>query len=196
MKIKSLQISNILTFKYVDDITNAEKISFDKDFNILIGQNGAGKSTALEVINFIFRRVLFVPYNRNRDLYTQRTTIDINQKKQILAKINNFQYYREFRLDRNYDSEDQTQKIRVVVEIDDIDRANINLLQANRTRLSSIIGVYSADQMFAEGTHQNEYQVEITLDSTNKTYAVQVQQDVGYTYLTAYNLYKALAGAV
>lgn len=104
MKIKSLQISNILTFKYVENIANAEKVSFNNNFNILIGQNGAGKSTALEVVNFIFRRVLFVPYNRNRDLYTQRTTIDTDQKRQILAKINNFQYYRDFRLDRNYDS--------------------------------------------------------------------------------------------
>jgi len=192
MKIKSLQISNVLIFKHVDDIANAEKISFDPNFNILIGQNGAGKSTVLEVINFIFRRVLFVPYNRNRDLYFQRTTINSDQKRQILAKIDNFQYYRDFRLDRNYDFEDQTQKIRVIVEIDDIDRANINLLQTNRAGLSSVIGIYSAEQMFADGTYQNEYQIDITLDSTNKTYTVEVQQDTGYTYLTAYNLYKEI----
>jgi len=83
MKIKSLQISNVWTFKYFDDINNAPKITFDKNFNILIGQNGAGKSTVLEVINFIFRRVLFVPYNRNRDLYGQRTVIDSGQKRNI-----------------------------------------------------------------------------------------------------------------
>lgn len=86
MKIKSLQISNVLSFEYVEDIANAPKISFDKNFNILIGQNGAGKSTALEIINFIFRRVLFVPYNRNQDLYSQRLTIDSNQKKLFWRK--------------------------------------------------------------------------------------------------------------
>src|SRR3990170_9016365 len=117
MKIKSLQISNVLVFKFFEDIANAEKIAFDPNFNILIGQNGAGKSTVLEIINFIFRRVLFVPYNRNRDLYTQRTTIDANQKRQILAKINDVKYYRGLRLDKNYDFENRPQMIRVIVEL-------------------------------------------------------------------------------
>lgn len=190
MKIKSLQISNILVFKYVEDISTAEKISFDPNFNILIGQNGAGKSTALEVINFIFRRVLFIPYNRNRDFYNQRSTIDANQKKTILAKPTNLQYYREFRLERNYDYEDKSQKIRIVIELDDIDRANISLLQSNKEKLSRVLGFYSTEQMFADGTFQNEYQIDIELNDTDKSYSVNVSQDPGYTYLTAYNLYK------
>lgn len=190
MKIKSLQISNILVFKYIDDIANAEKISFDKNFNILIGQNGAGKSTVLEVINFIFRRVLFVPYNRNRDLYNQRANLEQNQKRTILVKPNNLQYYREFRLERNYDFDKNTQKIRVFIELDDIDRANISLLRLNKEKLSKIVGFYSSEQMFADGTFQNEYQIDIELNDTDKSYSVNVAQDPGYTYLTAYNLYK------
>src|SRR3989338_2061842 len=190
MKIKSLQISNVLVFKFFEDIANAEKIAFDPNFNILIGQNGAGKSTVLEIINFIFRRVLFVPYNRNRDLYSQRSTIEANQKKTILAKPDGVQYYRGFRMDRNYDFADKTQKIRILIELDDIDRANIELIRTNKEKLSSIVGFYSAEQMFADGTFQNEYQIDIELDSTNKNYSVAVAQDPGYTYLTAYNLYK------
>lgn len=192
MKIKSLQISNVWSFKYFDDINNVPKISFDKNFNILIGQNGAGKSTALEVINFIFRRVLFVPYNRNRDLYGQRTVIDAGQKKNILKKIDDIQYYRNFRLERNYDFEDKPQRIRIVVEIDDIDRANIQLLQDNKLKLSSLVGVYSAEQMFGEGNYQTEYEINIGLNSSDKTYTAQVTQDIGLTYLTAYNLYKEI----
>lgn len=190
MKIKTLQISNIWSFKHVDDIANAPKISFDKNFNILIGQNGAGKSTVLEVINFVFRRVLFVPYNKNQDLYGQRTSINVEQKKQILSKLNDIQYYRSFRLERNYDFENQPQKIRIIVEIDDIDRANIQLLQANKNGLSPLVGLYSAEQMFADGAYQKEYQIDIELNSSNKTYTVKTSQDIGYTYLTAYNLYK------
>ncbi|MEK7194951.1 MAG: AAA family ATPase [Patescibacteria group bacterium] len=192
MKIKSLQISNVLSFAYIDDIANAPKITFDKNLSILIGQNGSGKSTALEVINFVFRRVLFVPYNRNADLYTKRTTINTDEKKRILSKIDNVQYYRGFRLERNYDFEDKEQKIRVVVELDDIDRANIQHLKDNKDKLSPIIGLYSAEQMFADGTTQNEYQLDITLDSVNKTYTIQTNQDIGYTYLSAYNLYKEI----
>src|SRR3989344_3564939 len=156
MKIKSLQISNIISFAHVEDIANAPKITFDNNLNIIIGQNGAGKSAALEVINFIFRRALLVPYNRNRDLYTQRTTIDSNQKKQILAKISDVQYYRGFRLDKNYDFEDKPQLIRVVIELDDIDRANIQHLKDSRDKLSPIVGLYSAEQMFADSTIQND----------------------------------------
>ena len=190
MKIKSLQISNVLVFKFFEDIANAEKIAFDPNFNILIGQNGAGKSTVLEIINFIFRRVLFVQYNRNRDLYSQRSTIEANQKKTILAKPDGVQYYRGFRMDRNYDFTDKTQKIRILIELDDIDRANIELIRTNKEKLSSIVGFYSAEQMFADGAFQNEYQIDIELDNTNKNYSVAVAQDPGYTYLTAYNLYK------
>lgn len=192
MKIKSLQISNILSFRYVEDIANAPKIIFNKNLSILIGQNGAGKSTVLEIINFIFRRVLFVPYNRNRDLYVQRTMIDVNQKRQILAKINNVQYYREFRLDKNYDFETKPQIIRVIVELDEIDRANIDHLKNNHDKFAPIIGLYSAEKMFTDDAIQNEYQIDITLDSTNKTFSVQTTQDMGFTYLAAYNLYKEL----
>ncbi len=192
MKIKSLQISNILSFPYYPEIENATKISFDKNLSILIGENGSGKSTVLETINFVFRRVLFVPYNKNEDLYAKREAINTDQRKQILAKMADIQYYRGFRLDRNYDFEDKEQKIRVVVELDDIDRANIQHLRDNKDKLSPIIGLYSAEQMFSEGTAQNEYQLDITLNSTNKTFAVQASQDIGFTYLTAYNLYKRI----
>lgn len=192
MKIKSLQISNVLIFKYIENIENAEKIIFDKNFNILIGQNGAGKSTVLEVINFIFRRVLFIPYNKNQDLYNQKSSINFDQKKTILAKINDVQYYRDFRLDRNYDFEDKSQKIRIIIEIDDIDRENIKLLQENKKKLTTVLDTYSAEQMFSDGDFKSEYQIDIELDSSSETYKVDTIQDLGFTYLTAYNLYKEL----
>jgi predicted ATP-binding protein involved in virulence len=190
MKIKSLQISNIWTFKYFEDINQAPKISFDKNFNILIGQNGAGKSTVLEVVNFIFRRVLFEPYNKNQDLYGRRTTINSEEKKSILKKMDNIQYYNDFRLERNYDFEDKTQRIKIVVELDDIDRSNIRFLKDNKAKLSPIVGFYSADQMFSEGELQGEYEIDIELNSADKTFSVNATNDIGLTYLTAYNLYK------
>ena len=56
MKIDYVQISNVLSFSFYADVSNAPKIVFDDGLNILIGQNGSGKSTALEVINFILDR--------------------------------------------------------------------------------------------------------------------------------------------
>ena len=211
MKIKSLQISNILSFAYVDDILNAPKITFDKNLSILIGQNGSGKSTALEVINFIFRRVLFIPYKRNTDLYTKRATINANIKKGILETINEVQNYENFRLNRNYNFENMEQKIRIIIELDDIDRANIQHLKDNKNKLLPIINLYSSEKMFPEGITKNEYQLDIILDSINKTYKVETieqlnftldstnknhvrefNQDIGHNYLRRYNLYKEI----
>src|SRR3989338_8816267 len=46
--------------------------------------------------------------------------------------------------------------------------------------------------MISDGNIENEYKLDITLDSANKTYTIQTNQDVGYTYLSAYNLYKEI----
>lgn len=190
MKVKSLQISNIWSFKYVDDIGQAPKIVFNGDLNILIGQNGAGKSTALEVINFIFRRVLLVPYMRDLNLYSQKARLGAGQRRSILAKAGHAQHYRDFHLEKNYDFENERQWIRIVVEVDDIDRANLSLLQVHKSELASVIGEYSAEQMFADEQFQSEYQIDIELNSTEKTFHVHVAQDMGFNYLSSYNFYK------
>ena len=192
MKIQSLQISNILVFKHIDDISQAQKIIFNEKLNILIGQNGAGKSTILEVINFIFRRVIFLPYVKNADLYASRGLIDLNQKREILKKHPNEQSYGEFRLGKNYDFTAQTQKIRMVVELDAIDRANIQHLKDNKEKLSSLVGVYSVEQMFADDAPTGTYQIDIELNEAAGTFTVSSIDDSGFTYLKAYNLYKEL----
>src|SRR6267378_1558441 len=101
MKIKELQISNILSFKYYENIADATKIIFDENLNLIIGENGAGKSTALEVINFIFKRVLFTQFNVNQDFYSRKDTITLPERKQIIAPAN-INNYNGFRLDPNW----------------------------------------------------------------------------------------------
>lgn len=191
MKVKSLQISNIWTFKYFENIDDAPIINFDANFNILIGQNGAGKSTVLEVINFIFKRVLLVPYGRNSDLYVGRSTIEQHQLRSILSRITNTQYFREFRLEKNYDFEDKPQKIRIVIELDAIDKGNIKLLLDNKSKLTPTLGRYSEQSAFNEGEHQNEYQIDIDLNDSNKTFESHTNKDLGFRYLADYNLFKA-----
>ena len=67
MKIKHIKISNILSFKYCEDLDKCEAIEFEaqnngnSDLHILIGPNGAGKSNFLEILNQIFKKVLFIP---------------------------------------------------------------------------------------------------------------------------------------
>lgn len=192
MKIVSLQISNILSFKYFDNIEDAEKISFDDDLNIIIGENGSGKSTALEVINFLFRRVLYKQYSLNQDLYSQRTSINADQRKQILLPTNN-NSYSGFRLDPNWNSEDRPQAIRIVIKLDEIDKKNLQFLQEKRNSLSSWVNRYTTRNATNAANYSDTYTLDIVLDRNNKTFTAHPKdcaQDFGYEYLTDYNFYK------
>ena len=192
MKIISLQLSNILSFRHANNIEDAEKINFDGDLNIIIGENGSGKSTALEVINFLFRRVIYKQYNFNQDLYKQRNNINADQRKQILLPANNLSYD-GFRLDPNWNTEDKTQSICVVVRLDEIDKKNIQFLHDKRVILTPWIGQYTTRGETAGAEHSETYTLDIILHKNGKTFSVQPRscaQDFGYEYLTDYNFYK------
>ena len=173
MKIKELQISNILSFKYFENLTDATKITFDDDLNIFIGENGSGKSTALEVINFIFKRVLFTQFNVNRDFYSRKSTITDPEKKQILAPANN-NTYNGFRLEPNWNTEDSPQKIRLVIQLDDIDKANIATLISNKEKINVLTSSYTNHSAPFTPATQDEYTIEITLNRSDRTFASNI----------------------
>lgn len=192
MKIVFLQLSNILSFEYTPNIDDAQRIGFDDDLNIIIGENGAGKSTALEVINFIFRRVLYRQYNLNQELYLQKGTITAEQRRQVLQPSNNLSFS-GFRLEPNWSSEDQPQKIRIVVRLDDIDKNNIQHLLDKKTTLTPWFFRYSTRGGTDTSGYSEEYCLDITLDRNSQNFSVQPQgciQDFGYEYLTEYHFFK------
>lgn len=84
MRVNYLQLSNILSFKYEEDINSTSKIEFDPDLNIIIGENGSGKSTVLEAMNLVFTRALFKhttnKYNDNPTyiMYGKQTTVEVD----------------------------------------------------------------------------------------------------------------------
>ena len=193
MKIKTLQISNILSFKYCENIEQAEKITFEDDLNIIIGENGSGKSTALEVINFLFKRVLYKQYNVNHDLYSQKHSVTADQRRQILQPTNN-NSYSGFRLDSNWNNgEDKPQIIRIEVELDEIDKKNINNLIGNFDKLNGLAMRYSSRAPVGLTGNSNVYVFDITLHKSNQSFSVTLGNgltDFGYEYLTEYNFYK------
>lgn len=194
MKIKSLKISNVLSFKYVADVATASEISFEENLNIIIGENGAGKSTALEIINFLFKRILFKQYNVNQDLYRQRTTILFNDRKQILTPANN-QTYSGFRLEPNWNTETQPQIIRISVKLDEIDIENIENLKTNLPKLNTIGSYYATKELGTSFNYQTDYTFDITLNRQANNYSFTLSngsQDFGYEYITEYNFYKEL----
>ncbi|OGZ62569.1 MAG: hypothetical protein A2639_02955 [Candidatus Staskawiczbacteria bacterium RIFCSPHIGHO2_01_FULL_34_27] len=192
MKIKSLRISNILSFKYCDDIGSAEPIVFEDGLNIIIGENGAGKSTALEVINFIFKRVLCKQFNVNQELYSQRNSIQAEERKKILTPVNNLSYS-GFRLDPNWDTEDNPQKIRLEIKLDNIDFQNLQQLRESTGKLNSFSLAYTTRAITGLSANQDNYTLDITLDKTNNNFSVDFKEgsyDFGFEYLSDYNFYK------
>jgi predicted ATP-binding protein involved in virulence len=118
MKIQSLQLSNILSFKFYEVISDAQLIGFDPNLNIIIGENGSGKLTALEAINFLFRKVLCQQHAADKNIYKQCSSITPDQQKQTITAATNSDLM-GFRLNANWTTENEIQKIRLVIGLDD-----------------------------------------------------------------------------
>lgn len=194
MKIKELKISNILSFKHHENIEDATKITFDNNLNIFIGENGSGKSTALEVINFIFKRVLFTQFNVNQDLYSKRDKLNFTDKKQIITQTNHATYS-SFRLEPNWNTENESQKIQMTIELDAIDIANVDNLVNNAVKIQSLISSYTNYTVPLSNTEQNTYIIDIVLNKIQSDFTTRISpnsSDPGYLYLVNYNYYKEL----
>lgn len=197
MKIKYLQISNVLSFAHYEKIDDAPRITFDDGLNILIGQNGAGKSTVLEVINFIFKRVIFPQFLRNQDTYQRRSTAAPNEIKSIIYKNNTQSSYSGFRLDSHWDFQGKSQKIRIAVSLDDIDLRNIQIIKEQLPQFQRIADVYSSET-FPQLNFEmigKEIVFDITLTKSNNTFSWSSNpdsNDVSVLYLTRYNFIKEL----
>ncbi|MCB0055394.1 MAG: AAA family ATPase [Caldilineaceae bacterium] len=192
MKIDYLQVSNILSFRYVADVSQAEKLTFDHGLNIIIGENGSGKSTALEIINFLFKRVLYRQYNVNQDLFDRRHDITADERRQILLPAN-LRSFSGFRLDPNWDSEGEGQRIRIALKLDDIDHQNIRNLRAHFSQVTRAIGLYSSHTVADDGVQQEHYVLDVVLNKDSKNFDVKFEsgaQDFGFQYLSEYHFFK------
>ena len=190
MKILELKISNVLSFKHFDEIEDATSIQFDETLNILIGENGAGKSTALEVINFIFKRVLFRQYQLNLERFQERSTLRVEQLNRII-KSSNEDSYSGFRLEPNWDFEDQPQRIWIKVMLDEIDKKNIESILKNKDTIAEIVKTYSNQHPTIQSISNFYVEFEIELNKDSKTFSVnRKDNEPAFNYLANYNLFK------
>ncbi|PDS75665.1 ATP-binding protein [Rhizobium sp. L43] len=192
MRIEYLQISNVLSFPYRADVRQADKIEFHDGLNIIIGENGSGKSTALEVVNFLFRRVIYRQFSFNRELFGRRSTLAIDDRRQVLQPANHTNI-NGFRLDANWDSEDQEQRIRIAVRLDDIDRQNIANIRSYFVELTKTLGSYSNYSVNANGEERDTYVIDVILNRAANNFSIQLpggEHDFGFTYLTDYHLFR------
>ena len=138
MQINSIKISNILSFEHKDNIEDCEEIRIDKNLNILIGPNGSGKSNFLEILNQIFKNILFKQANFNEE------QID-NHKKNTQNPLNatlteqNIQYKN---LSKNESSSEEAKRIKLVIGINKNDIENLEFVYKNAKKFNEIFKKY------------------------------------------------------
>ncbi|MBB5984530.1 AAA family ATPase [Sphingobium lignivorans] len=192
MRIEYLQVSNILSFSHVPNITDAEKITFDDGLNIIIGENGSGKSTALEIINFLFKHVFYRQFVFNSDLFEQRHNLSSADRGQILQPVDQ-RDVAAFRLEANWQSGALEQRIRIALRLDEIDHGNIKKIKDNLVNILEHARIYSTYAPSVEGGHRDLYTVDVVIDRARNTFSIHLQnggEDFGFRYLTDYNYFK------
>lgn len=192
MRINYIQISNILSFKFMREISEAEKVIFDGGLNIIIGENGSGKSTILEVINFFFRRVIYRQFNINIESFERRRDINASERRQILTPINH-PNFSNFRLDPNWDSENEEQRIRIEIQLDEIDKQNINNIKQNYEKISNITNEYSIHSSVVSDQKIDTCVIDIVLQRESGSFSINSSdnlEDCGFSYLINYHFFR------
>ena len=178
MRVNYLQLSNILSFKYEEDINSAFKIEFDPDLNIIIGENGSGKSTVLEAMNLVFTRTLFKritnKYNDNPPytMYSKQATIEVdnNYSNRTL----------NLRLQPNWNSGSEQQTIKVSIMLDNIDKSNIKHIVENYSYIKNILDAYSSIDMPKFSILNGDMDVDITIIFQHTKYEADATCNVIY----------------
>lgn len=139
MKIKSLKISNVLSFEYKDNIENCDEISFDNNLSILIGPNGSGKSNFLEIISEIFKKAMFrhCPFTIEEIIRYKN-----NPSKDNDRLINQNVQPEEYSFSKNINSIDKPLEIKFEIELTDNDITNLTFLQTNANDIEGILRDY------------------------------------------------------
>jgi energy-coupling factor transporter ATP-binding protein EcfA2 len=130
MKIQSIAVSNIRSFKYDPDFTN--KVTFnEKGLNLIIGPNGAGKSNLIEIMTRIFSSIYgaeTAQYNELRPLISiDKTPTNYNSEPGMPSTFT-----------KNRANLDRPSAIRIEVLLDETDIDNLRTIKQNATVLRRI----------------------------------------------------------
>lgn len=146
MKINYIKISNILSFKHCEDLNSCNAIEFtaketDDNLHIMIGPNGSGKSNLLEIVNQLFKNILFKRCQFNKTNFLSRSS-DINfekNKKKILQVENQ----NVSNLNKNWNCKDKNQSISISLSLNENDHENIAFVVENANKIDEYFQTYA-----------------------------------------------------
>lgn len=175
MKIKSIRISNILSFEQKDDIDQCQEIVFNEKLNIIIGPNGSGKSNFLEIINHVFRNSLFKSYQYNQTMIQDyKTKVNINLRNTITFQD------RVFNIVPNRNSKNNEQKIKLKITLSDDDKQNMVFIHKYKDKINEFIKKYVDQDIVFETVSETEIlnckQIEFTFNKKTNQTVMEIDQ--------------------
>jgi predicted ATP-dependent endonuclease of OLD family len=137
MRIKSIKISNVRVFPFVENFDEYNGISFEynnKDILILIGPNGSGKSTVIEILQTLFSKTIPRYFEKKDERLDREQYDDYLQEN----SLNGGGVLLSNRLTR-----DKEQKIEITIHLDSNDTDNIEFLVDKNDLIIEYIKKYS-----------------------------------------------------
>ena len=152
MQISSIKISNILSFEYKSSIEDCQDIKFDDNLSLLIGPNGSGKSNFLEILNQVFKQILF------KEAFLNEGVIQANKEnsKQLLNSTLTQKNARVEHLSKNKSSSSPVRSIKLTLRLGESDLANLQFIFDNLQDINNILSQYSQTGLSFEGSFEVE----------------------------------------
>jgi len=205
MKINSLKISNILSFKHIEDFDFADNtIDFKKEINVLIGPNGSGKSNLIEIINKLLHSHFLDYYyvDESAIFNTDQNIININiDRKHNTAGNTIF---------KHFNFENELSLLNIELELDKGDISNLKTIYFKREQLKQTSLKYIRNSNFVDMINNfNEtkidnlpavcFKFDISNDKSSGQLNFKLKNEIKndeillvYTYLKDYNQIQTL----
>ena len=180
MKIRSIRISNILSFEQKDNIDECQEILFDENLNILIGANAAGKSNFLEIIHKIFKSALVFGCTFNETILEKHDEEPNRYRLEtVIAKRDLYH-----NLLKNYSSKNDTKRIKIKLLLEKSDYQNLffimdNVIEINSFQSTYTTGISGFDPTITKNDIQARKEIEFTFFDENNQNIFQLEDNFG-----------------
>lgn len=139
MKVKSVKISNVLSFEFKKNIEDCQEIKFKDGLNILIGSNGSGKSNCLEIISEVLKKGLFRDCVMDVEEIIEDHHDPNHPKSRNIQRINESKQYS---FSKNINTHEKPLSIKLTLQLTSQDFENLKFIQNHAENIDRILKDY------------------------------------------------------